>query len=164
MNAAPILAIIGCGNLSRSDDGVGSHVVQRLQRDLGDHQDEHVRIFDAGTAGMDVMFHARGATALIIVDAVNTDVEPGAIFEVPGSELETSHAPAYNLHDFRWDHALAAGRRLFRDTFPEDVTVYLIQAGSLDFGLELSAPVSAAVDTVVAGIHARLRALGTRTC
>ena len=145
-----MLAVIGCGNSNRCDDGVGVFVAQALQRRFQGGPRNDVRVFDAGTGGMDVMFHARGASRLIVVDASNSGSEPGAIFEVPGEELQREHAPSYSLHDFRWDHALAAGRRIFREQFPTDVSVLLIEAQSLDFGLELSAPVRAAAERVIA--------------
>ena len=97
-----------------------------------------VQIFDAGTDGMSVMFKARGSDSLIIIDAGNTGSEPGAVFEVPGHELEGKPPGSFNLHDFRWDHALYSGRQIFKDEFPTDVTVYLIEAKSLELGLELS--------------------------
>ena len=62
------LAVIGCGNLNRSDDGVGVIVAQRLKQWLNDAPCDGVAVFDAGTGGMDVMFQARGATSLIIVE------------------------------------------------------------------------------------------------
>ena len=37
---------------------------------------------------MAAMFAARGCRTLIIVDASRSGSEPGAIFEVPGAELE----------------------------------------------------------------------------
>jgi nitrogen fixation protein NifQ len=43
-----------------------------------------------------------------------------------------------NLHDFRWDHALHAGRMIYREAFPPCVKVLLIEAATLDFGLGLS--------------------------
>jgi Ni,Fe-hydrogenase maturation factor len=52
------------------------------------------------------------------------------------------------LHDFRWDNALAVGRKIFREDFPEDVTVYLIEAESLDFGLELTSVVQRSAERV----------------
>jgi hypothetical protein len=52
------------------------------------------------------------------------------------------------LHDFRWDHALAAGRLIFREEFPDDVSVFLIEAQSLDPGLELSPRVRSAAMVV----------------
>ncbi|MDE5078501.1 MAG: hydrogenase maturation protease, partial [Trichodesmium sp. St2_bin6] len=56
--------------------------------------------------------------------------------------------PSYSLHDFRWDNALAVGRKIFREDFPEDVTVYLIEAENLDFGLELSPVVQCSSEKV----------------
>jgi hydrogenase maturation protease len=153
-----MLTIIGCGNANRRDDGVGVFVAQALQALLRRQPRSGVRVFDAGTGGMDVMFQARGATELIIVDACRSGAEPGAIFLVPGDEFAADHEPGYTLHDFRWDHALVAGRRIFREQFPDAVTVFLVEAASLDFGLELSAEVRAAADRVIADITRRMEA------
>ena len=113
-----------------------------------------VKLLDAGTDGMAVMFVARGCRSLIVVDACRSGSEPGAIFEVPGAELELEHTRSYSLHDFRWDHALFAGRQIFRDAFPSDVTVLLIEAQNLAFGTTLSPVVAAAAKKVAARIEA----------
>lgn len=143
-----MLTIIGCGNLNRSDDGVGVIIAQRLQQYLTEHPHPSVRVYDCGTAGMEVMFQARGTQQLIILDASATGSEPGAIFKVPSSELEALPEPSYSLHDFRWDNALAVGRKIFREDFPQDVIVYLIEAENLDFGLELSSIVQRSAEKV----------------
>ena len=65
--------------------------------------------------------------------------------------------PSYNLHDFRWDNALAAGRKIFKDDFPQEVTVYLIEAENLGFGLELSPAVQRAADIVFAEVTEIIR-------
>ena len=145
-----MLTIIGCGNLNRNDDGVGVIIAQRLQQYLAQNPHPKIRVFDCGTAGMEVIFQARGSEKLIILDASCTGSEAGAIFKVPGKELEVLPEPSYNLHDFRWDHALAAGRKIFGDDFPQDVTVYLIEAANLDLGLELSPVVQHSADLVFA--------------
>lgn len=147
-----MLAIIGCGNSNRSDDGVGVFVAQALQQRMRASPRDDVRVFDAGTGGMEVMFQARGTRRLIVVDASRSGSAPGAIFEVPGAELQREHAPSFNLHDFRWDHAIAAGQKIFRDQFPADVSVVLIEAQSLALGLELSAPVREAAARVIASL------------
>jgi hydrogenase maturation protease len=102
------------------------------------------------------MFKARGADALIIVDACSSSADAGAVFRLPGSEIGTAHQPAYSLHDFRWDHAVHAGRRMFGDDFPNRLTVYLIEAGSLSLGLELTSEVAAAVETVCRHVAAEI--------
>lgn len=147
-----MLTIIGCGNSNRSDDGVGVVVAQLLQAYLRKQPREDVRVFDAGTAGMDVMFQARGSSKLMIIDASSSGTEAGAIFKVPGAEMQADYEPEYSLHSFRWDHALYAGRKIFREQFPSDVTVYLIEAQSLALGLELSPRVRASADQLVSEI------------
>ena len=151
-----MLTIIGCGNLNRSDDAAGIQVVQRLMEDFGGVPPPGVQLFDAGTNGMEVMFQARGSEALIVVDACRSGSEPGAVFEVPGSELAARPAPSYNLHDFRWDHALFAGRQIYGDEFPDEVSVYLIEAATLDLGIGLSPTVEQAVERVVQKLKTRI--------
>ncbi len=148
-----MLTIIGCGNSTRSDDGVGVFVAQALQAYLRENPRDDVRVFDAGTSGMEVMFQAAGTRQLIVIDAASSGSTPGAIFKVPGAELEAERSPSFSLHDFRWDHALAAGRKIYREHFPTDVTVYLIELQSVAFGLELSGPVLASATRVIAEIQ-----------
>ena len=157
----PLLVVIGCGNLNRSDDAAGVRVIEQLRHEFGAALPRGVKLFDAGTGGMEVMFQARGASALIVVDACRSGSEAGAIFRLPGSEIGSAHAPAYSLHDFRWDHAVHAGRRIFGDSFPSDLTVYLIEAGLLELGTELTAPVSRAVGRVCGHIGQTIRERAT---
>ncbi len=151
-----MLTIIGCGNVNRSDDAVGVVVAQRLQQFLKQNPCHNVRVYDCGTAGIEVMFQARGSRSLVIIDASNTGSEPGSVFKVPGSYLERLPEPSYSLHDFRWDHALAAGRKIFKEDFPQEVIVYLIEAACLDFGLELSPDVKRSADIVYSEIMKKL--------
>ncbi|PTQ56434.1 MAG: Hydrogenase maturation protease [Candidatus Carbobacillus altaicus] len=127
--------VIGCGNLLRRDDGVGPILIRHLwQHNLP----SHVRIADAGTAGMDVIFQIRDAQKVILIDAARTGAEPGTIFKLPGESVETPPLEAVNLHDFRWDHALVVGKWALKDKFPSDITIYLIEAQDTNFGEGLS--------------------------
>ncbi len=148
-----MLTIIGCGNPTRGDDGLGPYVAGRLRQYVETLDRGDVRVFDAGTDGMSVMFGARDSDALVIVDAARTGVEPGAVYEVPGDVLARDYEASLNLHDFRWNHALAAGRRIFGDAFPASVVVLLVEVADTRFGLELSAPVRAAAERVIARVE-----------
>jgi hydrogenase maturation protease len=157
VSAAPPVAIIGCGNPTRRDDGVGPDVIRRLAGGrLGSLTGVGLR--DAGTDGMAVLFAARGCRSLVIVDACRSDAEPGAVFEVPAAEIETPEPPFLGTHELRWTHALAAGRRIFGEDFPADATIFLIEAENLGFGMELSASVAAAAVRVAARIEAKVLA------
>jgi len=151
-----MIAVIGCGNANRSDDGAGPAVVRAL-RERGLASAPFLKLLDAGTDGMGVIYAARGCRSLVIIDACQTGAEPGAIFEVPGEVLQREPERSFTLHDFRWDHALHAGRRTYGAGFPADVVVLLIEARTVALGLELSPPVAAAVRQVadrVAGLVA----------
>ncbi len=152
-----MLVIIGCGNPYRQDDGAGVYVAQQLMSMMKANLVDEVRVFDAGTAGMDIMFQARGCDALIIIDANQSASEPGTIFEVPGHELENIPEASYNLHDFRWDNALYAGRRIYQDQFPDNITVFLIEVETLALGIELSTCVQKASDRVVEIVMERIK-------
>ncbi len=152
-----MIAIIACGNPTRRDDGVGSAVMQRLKAGLLGNQDA-VALLDAGTDGMAVMFAARGCRSLILIDACRSGSEPGAVFEVPGETLAQDYQPSLTLHDFRWDHALAAGKQIFGPAFPNDIVVLLIEAADVDFGLSLSPAVDGVVETVARRIEALVEA------
>lgn len=147
--------IVGCGNLLRGDDAVGPVLVRNLwERGLP----RGVRCADGGTGGMDVAFQMRGVPHVILVDACRSGAEPGALFEVPGDEVE--HLPplsGIHLHAFRWDHALAFARWLLKDHYPPKVTVYLIEAARLDLGEPLSAPVDAAMRRLAGMLLDKLR-------
>jgi hydrogenase maturation protease len=141
------VVVIGCGNLLRGDDAVGPILVRHLwERGVPEHG---VVLVDGGTAGMDVSFKMRGAGKVVIIDAASTGSPPGTIFQVPGEELEDlPPLDGFHTHSFRWDHALAFGRWLLKDEYPTDVTVFLIEAASVDFGAELTAAVAAAMEVV----------------
>ena len=149
--------IVGCGNLLRGDDGVGPLVVRRLW-ETG--VPAGVRLVDGGTAGIDVAFQMAGAREIAIVDACKSGAEPGAIFELPGEDVETPQPAGMNLHALRWDHALALGRRLLKELFPQRVTVFLIEAQSTEPGYGLSPAVEEAMRQVAAELLRRFGAGG----
>lgn len=140
--------VVGCGNLLRGDDGVGPILIRHLW-DQG--TPEFVTLVDGGTAGMDVAFKMRGAEQVIIIDASTTGASPGTIYRVPGEELEDlPPLDGLHTHQFRWDHALAFGRWLLGDQYPDRIEVFLIEAAQTEPGADLSAPVEAALHQVLA--------------
>jgi hypothetical protein len=66
------------------------------------------------------------------------------------------------LHDFRWDNALAAGRKIFKEDFPEDVIVYLIEAENLALGLELSPVLKRSADIVFEEVSSIVKSVRMR--
>lgn len=145
------VVIVGCGNLLRADDSVGPRLV-RLLWSAG--LPGQVRLVDGGTAGMDVAFGMRGARRVVIVDASTTGAAPGTVYRVPGADLaELPAMPDAHTHAFRWDNALALGRWLLGPEFPEDITVFLIEAGDVSPGEHLTPAVEAAMHAVADAVR-----------
>lgn len=144
--------IVGCGNLLRGDDGVGPVLVRHLwERGVP----EGARLVDGGTAGMDVAFQMRGAQRVVIVDASATGAQAGTVYRVPGEELaDLPPLQGLHTHSFRWDHAIPFARWALGDACPTDITVFLIEAAGVELGAELTEPVQAAMEQVIALVEA----------
>lgn len=141
------LLVVGCGNLLRGDDGVGPVLVRQLW-ELG--VPDGAQLVDGGTAGMDTAFRMRGAKRVVIVDASATGAAPGTVYRVPGSEFEElPPLQGLHTHSFRWDHAIAFARWALGDACPSDITVFLIEVATVEFGAELSEPVLTGMQTVM---------------
>jgi len=152
------LAVVGCGDLLRADDGVGPVLVRQLQ---AEGVPPGVRLVDGGTAGADIAVELRGAKRVIVVDACSTGAAAGTVFRIPGAEVEDM-PPLTGLltYSFRWDHTLAFARWQLGDQFPADVTVYLVEAGDLTPGDELSPQAREGLHQVL-GLIRRERAFRT---
>lgn len=137
--------VIGCGNLLRGDDAVGPLLVRRLA-EVG--MPAGVRLVDGGTAGMDTAFAMRGARRVLLVDAARTGAAPGTVFRLPGEELTDLPLHLAQPHAVRWDQALAFGRWLLGDGYPTHIVVYLIEAGQLTPGADLTPAVRRSMERV----------------
>ncbi|MGV0722291.1 hydrogenase maturation protease [Mycolicibacterium elephantis] len=144
--------VVGCGNLLRGDDGVGPILVRHLwERGVPDG----ARLVDGGTAGMDVAFQMKGAKRVVIVDAAATGAAPGTVYKVPGAELaELPPLQGLHTHSFRWDHAIAFARWALGEACPDDITVFLIEAGGVELGADLSEHVAAGMEKVIGLVEA----------
>ncbi|MCE7004666.1 hydrogenase maturation protease [Kibdelosporangium philippinense] len=138
--------VIGIGNPYRCDDGVGPAVADQLRRlSLPDVETviadgEPVQLLDAWT----------GAELAIVVDAVLCDpAEPGRIHRTDIEGI-TSFPGATSSHGLGVPEAVLLGSAL--DRLPARLVVYAVEAACLDFGTDLSPPVTAAVPDVVAAV------------
>ncbi|MCU0469143.1 MAG: hydrogenase maturation protease [Arcicella sp.] len=143
-------AIMGFGNPVRSDDAVGCYVIEQLQKHgVGS---DTVSLFDMGTGAFEVLFKLQGHQRIIIVDAVvNTGDSVGSIYKVPAEEISAAiiDDPMVFLHSIKWDQALSYAKKILREDYPKDISVYLIAVDNTRLEIELSEAVKVAGDKVV---------------
>lgn len=157
-----MISVIACGNLNRRDDGAGSAVLARLQaaRSLLGRAD--LRLYDAATDGLAVLFQARDSEQLVLIDACRPQGQPGALYEVPGEQFISRREPPRDSHALRWDDALTIGQRMYGAAMPGQIRVFLIEALDLSLGLELSRPVARSVVQLAARLERELSGSGDR--
>lgn len=146
----PKTAIMGFGNPVRSDDAVGCYVIEQLQK-CGLESD-NVTLLDMGTGAFEVLFKLQGHQRIIIVDAViNTGDAVGTLYKVPAEEIASAiiDDPMVFLHSIKWDQALSYAKKILREDYPQDISVYLIAVDNTRLEIELSDEVKAAGDKVV---------------
>ena len=144
-------AILGFGNPVRADDGVGIHVIQRLQEVL--EGNETVNLFDMGTSAFEVLFQLKGHDHIILVDAViNTDEPVGTVYKLPAEEVEgeIEDDPMVFLHGLKWNQALSYARKMLGEDYPDTVEVYLIAITDTRFNVGMSEKAIEGAEKVVA--------------
>ena len=144
------VAIMGFGNPVRSDDAVGTYVIQQLQRYL--RGNEHIRLFDMGTSAFEVLFQLKGHQQIILVDAVVNTADPvGTLYRVPAEEIRRTPQddPMVFLHSLKWDQALSYAKKLLQEEYPDDIQVYLVAIRNTHLEVGMSETVQQAGDKVV---------------
>ena len=94
MSTKPIL-VLGLGNLLRSDEGVGIHVVRELSQK---RLPETVDVVDGGTLGAELIGAIQGRKKVFLVDAMRTDAAPGSVLRVPFGELKPDISRSMSVH------------------------------------------------------------------
>jgi len=137
--------ILGVGNLLLRDEGVGVHVISALRdRELPDD----VELWDGGTAAFDLFDTLAGRRQVIIIDAVRAGSEPGTIIRFTPEDILASREQLTSLHQVGLLETLNVAENLL-DSAPQEVIILGIEPKEIDWGLELSAEVEAAVPKVI---------------
>lgn len=145
----PTIKIIGLGNAFRADDAVGIVVARQLLP----YESSSVSIIEGGLAGLTLLHEMEGTDKLILIDAVSSQSEEGALlrFTIP-QDLDTIGQLAWNTSGSS-THGLGLGAALtLANTLgelPPYVVIYGIELGTVQYGCELSPKVVEAINALV---------------
>lgn len=147
------IAILGIGNLLLSDDGVGIHAIQMLRNDPD--IDSVACILDGGTIGTELLAEICGFEKLLIVDAVDANVQPGTILWVDLTAPDPQRVVARNAHQSGIPGLLDDLRLLGCE--PRQVALVGVQPATIGFGTQLSPAVSRALPDLTKQVSERLQ-------
>jgi hydrogenase maturation protease len=151
------VTVMGLGNVLQQDDGLGPYVIQILL--AGWEFDESVRVLDLGTPGLQLSPYLQGQEALIVVDTVRSDGDPGEVRLYDREQL-LEHAPAQRTspHDPGLKETLLALE--VHDLSPAHVLLVGVIPSESGFEPGLTDPVRTAVPRAVEAVLAELERLG----
>ena len=155
----PKFIVLGIGNTLMSDDGVGIHVVNELQRiqACSAALNANVQILDGGTLGYLLIDRISDADGLVIVDAANLGAAAGTVRLLEGMEIERylDENPSSSVHEVGLIDLLQM--MSLNDSQPRLRAMVGIQPATIDWGTEMSpavaASVSAAGELVASILH-----------
>jgi hydrogenase maturation protease len=138
------IVVIGIGNEYRSDDGVGIAVARRLhERFL-----TKITVLEESGEGAALINSWKGATWVMLLDAVRSGALPGAIHRLDARAVPIPTGFFhYSTHAFSVAEAIELARSL--NELPPHLIVYGIEGENFSAGEGLSPAVERAVDTVL---------------
>ena len=136
----PRILIAGLGNILLRDDGVGVHAIRELQK----APPPGARVVEVGTAVLDALHLFRWADRVLAFDAMQAGGPPGTFYSCPVFETE-GPTPLASLHELD----LWAALRFLPDRKRPEIMILGVEPKIIDFGLELTPEVQAALPQLV---------------
>jgi hydrogenase maturation protease len=145
------IALLGLGNLMRTDDAVGMLALRRLE-ECGQLPPE-VRVIEGGTLGLDLLDSLRGISYLLVLDALDTGVPPGTLLRFEGRQIDNLPV-SKSVHLLGFSDLMGALRLM--DAAPAHVVLLGVQPASTDWGTVLTPEVKLSKPALMQSVLAQL--------
>ncbi len=141
---SPRIAVLGLGNLMRTDDAVGMLALWRLRADARFPQS--IPLIEGGTLGLDLLYPLDGFTHVLALDAIDAGARPGTVLRYEGDAIaDLPVSKSVHLLGFS---DLIGSMRLIGNA-PAELVVLGIQPHTIDWGTELTWPVQASLELLL---------------
>lgn len=147
------IAVLGLGNLMRTDDALGMLAIQRLRSDP--RLPSSVLLIEGGTLGLDLLHPLDGVTHLLALDAVEAGVPPGTLLRFAGSDVDAIPI-GKSVHLLGFSDLIGALR--LTGSAPREIVVLGIQPQVIGWSTELTPSVEAALPELIDAVLEQLAA------
>ena len=152
------VVVLGLGNVLLTDDGVGVAAIEALERAFAMPDD--VSVLDGGTLGLSLLGYLEGVRALILVDAVRAEGEPGTLVRFDGEDVLPAAAHRLSPHQVGVADLLDAARMI--GSLPAEVVLLGVVPERIELGVELTPAVRAQVEALAESVAVELARMGSR--
>ncbi len=150
------IAVFGIGNILLSDDGVGIHVLHKLQNEY--NFSPSIELIDGGTKGLDLLPLFENRDKVLIIDAANFKKEPGTIDTVEGDNIPAFLSTKLSVHQIGLPDMLFAAKLM--DIMPTETCLIGMQPLSMDTATDMSEVVSSQMDNLIEKVIGKLNEWG----
>lgn len=149
--------VLGVGNVLMGDEGVGVHVVRRIEHAP---LPPNVRCLDGGTGSFLLLEPMQQAGRIVLIDATTDGNAPGTLRRL-FPRFSSDYPATLTAHDIGLKDLLDAAYLLGG---PLDVTLYTISIAALqDVGTELSPSIAQRIDAIAETILGDLSSSAERS-
>ena len=142
------IVIIGVGNLLLGDEGVGVHAVRELKKKA---LPQGVEVLDGGVAGIGLLDLFQGARKLVLIDAADMSLAPGALVRFTPDDIRSqTKIPKFSAHDVGVLEVLELARALGQ--CPPEVVIIGVQPKEISWGMDLTPEVQASLPRVMEAV------------
>lgn len=142
--------IIGIGNILLKDDGVGVHVVKRLENEK---LPSTIELVDGGTSTLDTLGYFLDYKKVIVVDCLRAGYEPGTIYKIHPEDIKNYKKENLSIHDVQILDVVKMANMLGK--FPK-VTILGIEPEKICFDLQMTEIMNKKIPDVIKHIKKEL--------
>jgi hydrogenase maturation protease len=142
--AVPRIAVLGLGNLMRTDDAVGMLAIQQLRADP--RFPPSVPLIEGGTLGLDLLYPLDSITHLLALDALDAGAAPGTLLRFEGEDLADLPI-SKSVHLLGFSDLIGAMR--LSGSAPHQIVVLGVQPDLIAWGTQLTATVESALASLI---------------
>lgn len=142
--------IIGIGNILLKDDGVGVHVITRLEKEA---LPPTVELVDGGTSTLDTLGYFLDYRRIIVVDCLRAGLEPGTLYRIQPEDIKKYQKENLSIHDVQILDVVKMANMMGK--YPE-VVIFGIEPKTIAVDLEMTDLLKGRISDVVANIKKEL--------
>ena len=141
--------VLGIGNTLLTDEGIGVHVIKRLQLDHAGKSE--VKFLDGGTLSFTLAGEIGSHDRLIVVDAARTGSSPGSVVCYEGRDMDRYlKGNRKSVHEVGLGDLLDIAR--LSEQYPEKFALIGVEPFAIEWGEALSPVVERSLPGAVAAV------------
>jgi len=146
MSSNAEVVVIGLGNILMEDEGIGVHAVNHLEKNYLFKPE--IEIVDGGTSGLDLLPFFGTEKSILLIDAVNFDMDPGTVGALEDDAILAQLDPKISLHHLGLSDLISISE--LTDRKAKKMTLLGIQPESMEnLDLEMTDTIKGVFDKVI---------------